>query len=92
MRDCQYAIEAAYAVFDARMKVLPMRASTQACGSRFPLTLRSSASPQGSNRLPIGITIAEHPVRWLSCVRGGLIGVKYRVMLRNEHRINVICH
>ena len=35
------------------------------CGPRFSLAPRSSASRQGSSRLPGGITVAGHLARWL---------------------------
>jgi hypothetical protein len=37
----------------------------QVCGPRFSLAQRSSASRQGSSRLPGGITVAGHLARWL---------------------------
>ena len=46
----------------------------QACGLRFSLSQRLSASRQGPNRLPGDLTVAERPDRWLSCLRGDRIG------------------
>jgi hypothetical protein len=63
------------------------RAPMQAYGPRFPLPQRLSTSRQGSSRFPGDVTVAERPVRSLSCLLDGRISrssEEYRLNSRSQ--------